>query len=102
MSVIILCGWDLSTLGGYQPFLGGEFCLGGLVPPWVQAGVPKKGISPPIEGRSHTQKVVTDLKDDAQRLTRPLWENTFEGKLHQQSPSPISIGIGNGIGRLPS
>ena len=41
-------------------------------------------------------------KNDAHRLIRPLWENSFEGKLHQQSPSPISIGIGIGIGRLPS
>ena len=41
-------------------------------------------------------------KNDAQRHIQPLWENSFEGKLHQQSSSPISIGIGIGIGRLPS
>ena len=48
-------------LGGDQPLLGGEFCLGGVDPPWVKAGLPKKGLSPPIEGRSYTQKLVTDL-----------------------------------------
>ena len=62
-SVAILCGWGLSSLGGEQPLLDGEFCLGGADPPWVQADLPKKCISPPLEGRCRTQQVVTDLKN---------------------------------------
>ena len=59
-SVTTLRGWGLPSLGDYQHFLGVEFCLGGVGKPWVWAGLPKKGLSPPIEGRSHTQKVVAD------------------------------------------
>ena len=62
-SVTTLYGWSLPSLSGDQTLLGGEFCLGGVDPPWVQAGLPKKGLSPSIEGRSHTQKFVTDLKN---------------------------------------
>ena len=43
-SVTILCGWVLPSLGGDQPLLGGEFCLGGVDPRWVKAGIPKKGL----------------------------------------------------------
>ena len=61
-SVTTLSGWGLPSLGGDQSLLGGEFCSGCDTPPWVQAGLPKKGQSPSIEGRPHTQKVVTYLK----------------------------------------
>ena len=44
-SVTTLCGWGLPSLGGDQ-FLGGEFCLGGIAPPWVWAGRPKTDLSP--------------------------------------------------------
>ena len=71
-SVTILCGWVLPSLGGDQPLLGGEFCLGGVDPPWVKAGLPKKGLSPPIEGRSYTQKLVTDLKNVHKNVNFPF------------------------------
>ena len=41
---------NLYSLGGYQPFLGGEFCLRGVATHWVWAGLPKKGLSPIIKG----------------------------------------------------
>ena len=28
-------GWALPFLGGGILFLGGKFCLGGVVPPWL-------------------------------------------------------------------
>ena len=48
-------------MAGYQPFLDGEFSLGGVVIPWVWAGLPRKGLSPPIESRP--QRVVTKFKN---------------------------------------
>ena len=45
--------WILPTLGGGKPFLGGEFCMGGVDPPWLLAGIPKKGLSPPIEDKAY-------------------------------------------------
>ena len=37
---------------------------------WVWAGLPKKGLSPPIiEGRPHTQRVVTEFKLSMKMLT---------------------------------
>ena len=62
-SVTTLYGWSLPSLSGDQTLLGGEFCLGGVDPPWVQTGLPKKGFSSPIEVRLHSQKVVTDFKN---------------------------------------
>ena len=35
-----LCGWGLSSLGGYQPFLGVKVCLGSGATTWVCAGLP--------------------------------------------------------------
>ena len=48
-AVTTLSGWVLPSLGGGKPFLGGEFCLGSVAPPWFLGGIPKKGVSPPID-----------------------------------------------------
>ena len=68
-SVTTLCGWGLASLAGEQPFLGGEFCLGGVAPSSVWAGLPKKGFSLPIEERPHPQRVVTDFKNHHENVT---------------------------------
>ena len=39
-------------MGADQPILGGEFCLGGVAPPLLLAGIPIKGLSPPIDDRA--------------------------------------------------
>ena len=38
-------------LDGGKSFLGGRFCLGGVVPPSILDGIPEKGWSPPIYGK---------------------------------------------------
>ena len=53
-AVTTLSGWVLPSLSGGKPFFGSEFCLGGAAPPWLLAGIPKKGLSPRIEGKAHT------------------------------------------------
>ena len=42
MSVTTLFGRGLPSVGSDQPILDSEFCLGGVDPLWVQAGLPKK------------------------------------------------------------
>ena len=42
----------MPSLGGGEPFLVGDFCLGGVAPPWLLAGIPKKGLSPPIDEKA--------------------------------------------------
>ena len=37
-----------------KPLWGDKFCFGGVVFPWLFAGILKKGWPPPIEGKSHT------------------------------------------------
>ena len=37
----------------WKTFLGGEFCLDGVAPPWILAGIPKKGFLPPIDDKAH-------------------------------------------------
>ena len=43
----------LFSLSGGKLFLGDEICLDGVAPPWLFAGIPKKGLSPPIAVKSH-------------------------------------------------
>ena len=52
----------MPSLGGYQPFLGGKFCLGVVATPWVWARLLKKGFSLPKEVRPHAQRLVTNIK----------------------------------------
>ena len=54
MSVTTLSGGPCPLWGCGKPFLGGKFCFGGVVLPWLLAGMPKKGLSQPIEGKAHT------------------------------------------------
>ena len=35
--------------------------MGGVAPPWIWAGLPKKGLSRPVEVRPHPQMIVTDF-----------------------------------------
>ena len=52
-AVTNLSGWVQPSLGGGNPFLGGEICLGGVAPPWLLAGIPKKGLSPTIDNKAN-------------------------------------------------
>ena len=61
-SVTPLCGWGLPFLGGDQPFLVSEFFLSSAEPICVCTGVPKNGLSPPIVGMPHPQRVATVLE----------------------------------------
>ena len=46
--------WVGPALSGWGKFfLGAEFCLGGVAPPWLLAGTLKKGLSPPIDHKAH-------------------------------------------------
>ena len=38
--------------GRWKTFLGGEFCFGSVVPSWLLARIPKKGLSPPIDDKA--------------------------------------------------
>ena len=62
---------SLTTLsGGSSPLWAVEnffwvvnFILGSVAPPWLLAGIPNNGLSPPIEGKSQTWRVVFDFKN---------------------------------------
>ena len=46
---------SVTTLAGrVLPSLGGKFIFDGVSPPWILAGIPKKGLSPPIEDKAQT------------------------------------------------
>ena len=46
-----------------------EFCFIGVAPPMQLGGFSKKSLSPPIEGRPNTHKVVNDFKMSMKMLT---------------------------------
>ena len=70
-SPILILPTIKNGLGWPNPYLairplsqlfGGEFCLGDVATPWILAGLPKKGLSPTIEGMPHTQTPVMSMK----------------------------------------